>query len=103
MTKDGEVMLRRFLALAASLTFAVVTMANTGCESLKQAIRFSDADEVSATSMKSGGETVDSDPSKIHAVDSDGKNPQPFFKNNRRSGGWSSEAREIESHLGVGP
>jgi hypothetical protein len=36
-------------------------------------------------------------------VDSTEKNPQPFFQNNRRSGGWSSEARDIESHLGVGP
>jgi hypothetical protein len=46
---------------------------------------------------------VESDPSKIQAVDSDAKNPRSFFSNNRRSGGWSSEAREVESHLGVGP
>ena len=43
-----------------------------------------------------------SEASKIPSVDSDGKNPQPFFKNNRLQGGWSSEACSIEKNLGVG-
>ena len=46
---------------------------------------------------------VETEPTKIQAVDADAKNPKPFPQNNRSSGGWSSEAREIESHLGVGP
>ncbi len=88
-------MIRRSLALVAMLGLTAVTIA--GCESLRQAIRSGSDDHAEKTSA------VESDPSKLQAVDSDAKNPQPFFKNNRPSGGWSSEAREIESHLGVGP
>lgn len=77
-------------------------LATVGCENWRGAIRSSDDSKHSTSSSK----TVDAsglgtDPTKFQAVDSDAKNPQPFFKNNRRSGGWSSEAREIESHLGV--
>jgi hypothetical protein len=104
MSEDGMAMIRRPLALLVMLGLTAVTIA--GCESLRQAIR-SGSDDHAQKSVKptSGAETsaVESDPSKLQAVDSDAKNPQPFFKNNRPSGGWSSEAREIESHLGVGP
>jgi hypothetical protein len=47
--------------------------------------------------------STQSETSKIQAVDSDSRDPKPFFSNNRLAGGWSSEAREIESHLGIGP
>ena len=94
--------IRRSLALLVMLGLTAVTIA--GCESLRQAIR-SGSDDHAQKSVKPTSEAsaVESDPSKLQAVDSDSKNPQPFFKNNRPSGGWSSEAREIESHLGVGP
>lgn len=47
-------------------------------------------------------EAVEFDPNGVHAVDMDGKAPAtPFFKNNRKAGGLSSEAREIERSLGV--
>jgi len=47
-------------------------------------------------------EAVEFDHTGIHAVDDDGKGPaKPFFKNNRKAGGLSSEAREIERSLGV--
>ena len=96
---------RRFLALMAMIGLTAVSIA--GCESLRQAIRSGSDDQgkksVKPTSGSAETSAVESDPSKIQAVDSDTKNPQPFFKNNRPSGGWSSEAREIESHLGVGP
>jgi uncharacterized lipoprotein len=92
-------MVRRIRWLTVLLASSVVTIA--GCESLRQALRSSSDDK--AVKATSGTTTADSDPSKIQAVDADAKNPKPFFQNNRRSGGWSSEAREIESHMGVGP
>ena len=96
---------RRFLALLTSMSLAAVSIG--GCESLRQAIRSSSDDRAGKSTETTGGaagsSAVESDPSKILAVDSDAKNPQPFFKNNRTSGGWSSEAREIERDLGVGP
>src|SRR5271166_1635807 len=102
MSEDGMAMIRRSLALLVMVGLAALTIA--GCESLRQAIR-SGSDDHAQKSVKSTSDAsaVESDPSKLQAVDSDSKNPQPFFKNNRPSGGWSSEAREIESHLGVGP
>ena len=91
-------MIRRIRWVSVLLASSVVTIA--GCESLRQALRSTkDDNAVKPTSASAG----DSDPSKIMAVDADAKNPKPFFQNNRRSGGWSSEAREIESHMGVGP
>jgi hypothetical protein len=105
MSEDGMVMIRRSLALLVMLGLTAVTIA--GCESLRQAIRSSSDDHAQKSVKSTNGGTeasaVESDPSKLQAVDSDTKSPQPFFKNNRPSGGWSSEAREIESHLGVGP
>jgi hypothetical protein len=100
--KDGVAMVRRMRVLVLIMAASVLAIA--GCESLRQAIR-SASDDKSQTTVKptSGATAVDSDTSKIQAVDSDAKNPRPFFSNSRRSGGWSSEAREIESHLGVGP
>jgi uncharacterized lipoprotein len=91
-------MVRRFRWLAVLLASSVVAIA--GCESLRQALRSTKDDKaVHPTSATA----VESDPTKLQAVDADAKNPKPFFQNNRRSGGWSSEAREIESHMGVGP
>jgi|GEM_PF-1321384 len=105
MSEDGMAMIRRSLAILVMLGLTAVTIA--GCESLRQAIRSGSDDHaqksVKPTSGVAEASAVESDPSKLQAVDSDTKNPQPFFKNNRPSGGWSSEAREIESHLGVGP
>ncbi|MGC8641482.1 MAG: hypothetical protein ACP5XB_16580 [Isosphaeraceae bacterium] len=97
-------MARRFLVSVAMMAFTVLAVA--GCDSLRQAIRSGGTDQgksLDSTAYGPGGPAVESDTSKIQAVDSTEKNPQPFFQSNRRSGGWSSEAREIESHLGVGP
>jgi hypothetical protein len=105
MSEDGMAMNRRFLALLVILGLAALSIG--GCESLRQAIRSQSDDHAQKSVKPTSGATdptaVESDPTKLQAVDSDSKNPQPFFKNNRPSGGWSSEAREIESHLGVGP
>jgi hypothetical protein len=105
MSEDGMAMIRRFLALLLLMGLTGATIA--GCESLRQAIRSGSDDHaqksVKPTSGVAETSALESDASKLQAVDSDTQNPQPFFKNNRLSGGWSSEAREIESHLGVGP
>jgi hypothetical protein len=103
MSKDGAAMARRFLVSVATMAFMVLAAA--GCDSLRQSIRSGGAGQgksLDSTSYTSGAPAVESDPSKIQAVDSTDKNPQPFFRGGR-SGAWSSEAREIESHLGVGP
>ena len=96
-------MVRRLpvLVVIMAITIGVVS----GCEALRHALRSTGNEQMSKMSPvdAGSGEAVDSDPSKIQAVDSDARNPKSFFQNNRRSGGWSSEAREIESHLGVGP
>jgi len=46
-------------------------------------------------------DAVESDPSQIDAVDADRKGTKSFFQNNRRTGGLSSQAREIEGHFGI--
>ncbi len=43
----------------------------------------------------------DSGSSKILGASPDDPTPSTFFKSNRTAGGWSSEAREIESHFGA--
>lgn len=96
-------MVRRCLFLVVLMGLTAMTAA--GCEGFRQSIRSADNGPRSVKSAESapGAFAVETDPTKLQAVDSTDKNPQPFFKSNRRSGGWSSEAREIESHLGVGP
>jgi hypothetical protein len=106
MSKDGVAMVRRSLVLMAVMSVTVVLIA--GCEGLRQSIRQASNEPTKTLKAdKPGGaegtSAAETDPTKILSVDSDAKNQQPFFKNNRRSGAWSSEAREIESHLGVGP
>jgi hypothetical protein len=105
MSEDGMAIMRRFLVLLAMMGLTVVTVA--GCEGLRQSIRSASdghaQKSVKPTSGVAEPSAVEADPTKLQAVDADTKNPQPFFKNNRLSGGWSSQAREIESHLGVGP
>lgn len=97
--------IRRSLVLLSMMGLSIVTVA--GCESLRQSIRSASDGQsqksVKPTSGVTAPSAVESDPTKLQAVDADTKNPQLFFKNNRLSGGWSSQAREIESHLGVGP
>jgi hypothetical protein len=78
-------------------------MASSGCETLHSWLR-SKHDDAAKQSDKDDPrkpKAVESDTSKIMSVDSDKDNPKPFFKSDRRSGGWSSEAREIEKDLGV--
>jgi hypothetical protein len=99
-------MVRRLLVLVVMAIMASSVLTIAGCESLREAIRTSSDDKASKSlKPKTGSEevpAVDSDVTKVQAVDADAKHPRSFFQNNRRAGGWSSEAREIEGHLGVG-
>jgi hypothetical protein len=70
-----------------------------GCEPHRSWLRPKDDEDSQVRS--SGINAVDSDATKMLGVDSDEKKAEPFFKNNRRSGAWSSEARDIERDLGV--
>jgi hypothetical protein len=79
-----------------ALFWGAVGLALTGCETHKPWYRRHD--DEATTSKKD----FDLDTTKIPSVDSDSKNSQPFFKNSRLQGGWSSEARSIERDLGVG-
>jgi len=85
--------MRRFSTHA--LIWSALGFSLAGCETHHPWLRHKDDDTASSEKGSS------SDTSKIQAVDSDAKNPQPFFKNDRLLGGWSSEARAIERNLGV--
>jgi hypothetical protein len=94
-------MTRRLICrvLCVSAFFALTT----GCETLRSRLRGGDDDRARTSDADdvTKPKAVESDTSKIMAVDSDSSNPKPFFKSDRRSGGWSSEAREIEKDLGA--
>ena len=90
-------MMRRFPWLG--LVLGVLCLVPAGCETHRSWLRPKDDEDYQVRS--SGIKAVDSDASKILGVDSDEKKSEPFFKNNRRSGAWSSEARSIEKDLGV--
>jgi hypothetical protein len=91
-------MIRRFpwrkLFLGALCLVAV------GCEPHRSWLRHNDDDDKVA---KAAGNPTEDDLSsrKVIGGSSDDTDARSFFKNDRTSGGWSSEAREIESHLGA--
>jgi hypothetical protein len=88
--QGGRKMMRRLPWLG--LVLGALCLPQIGCETHRSWLRPKEDEDAKPRA---------SEASKIPAVDSDEKNPQPFFQNNRRSGGWSSEARDIESDLGV--
>ena len=94
-------LIRRGLILGA------VVVGSTGCETLHSMVRSNDKDGVSTkddTDDPAKPTGVDSDASKVKSVDSDDKDPQPFFKTTRGRSAWSSfspEAQQIEKDLGV--
>jgi hypothetical protein len=71
----------------------------TGCEPHGSWLRHKDDQD--STVRSSATKTGDADTSKMIGADPDEKKSESFFKGDRRSGGWSSEAREIEKDLGV--
>ncbi len=94
-------LIRRGLILGA------VIVGSTGCETLHSMVRSNDKDELSTkhdNDDPAKPKVVDSDVSKVKSVDSDDKDPQPFFKTTRSRSAWSSfspEAQAIEKDLGV--
>ena len=87
----GDCVMHRTFSLPVVVGTLLVTLG--GCEEFHHAMRRGNDRKTN----------VESETPKMQAVDADPKNPKPFFANNRLAGGWSSEAREIESHLGVSP
>ncbi len=93
-------MMGRFFRMGLVLGLAFSGL--PGCEHHRSLLRPKEDASVGKSSYKEKEiDAVESDTSKIEAVDSDGANPKSFFKNNRRTGGLSSEAREIEGHFGI--
>ena len=91
-------------SMCRALCLGVVMAGVTGCETLRSRLRQDDDDKKLASKDVDDAtkpKSVESDTTKIMSVDSDSSDPKPFFKSDRKSGGWSSEAREIEAHLGA--
>ena len=88
--------MRRRIIGPACLLAAALALSTTGCETLRPSAR-KQADAPKDDAVEAVGGSAD----KIPAIDADGRNPAPFFKNNRLSGGLSDEARDIERSLGV--
>lgn len=89
--KDGYVMFRHCNPLRIAVGTMLVTLA--GCGGLQHTGRRS-SHEV---------DSLEHQTPKTEAADSDSTDPKAFFRNNRLAGGWSREAREVESHLGISP
>jgi hypothetical protein len=96
-------MTRRFIY--HGLVVSTLAIGSWGCDTQHAFLRPRDRDGVFANNQDqfdpSKPMAIESDASKIMSVDSDKRNPKPFFKSDRKLGGWSSEAREIERDLGV--
>jgi hypothetical protein len=90
-------MIRRFPWRKVFL--GLLCLVPAGCEPRHSFLRpKKDGDDMMALAADS---EKDSDSGKIIGGSSDDKDASSFFQKNRRSGAWSSEAREIESHLGA--
>jgi hypothetical protein len=79
------------------LVLGAVCLVSLGCEPHHSWLRHNDDDESSGRAK-----AIESDASRILGHDSSGNDTsKPFFSSDRRSGGWSSEARAVERDLGV--
>jgi hypothetical protein len=81
------------------LFLGVLCLVPAGCEPHRSWLRPKDDDDM----MARAGNPIEDDlkSRKVIGGNADDTNASSFFQNNRRSGAWSSEAREIESHLGA--
>lgn len=93
-------MKRSILGLGLSLVFACSCF--SGCELLDREKRARSEDLAQVNEHDHGSDhnhDHEDSASKVGAVES---KPDPgFFKGGRLSGGWSSDARDIERNLGV--
>jgi hypothetical protein len=103
--QGGIPMMRQLIS--RGLLLGAVVVGSTGCETLHSMVRSNDKDDASMRDDKDDPakpKVVDSDVSKVKSVDSNDKDPQPFFKTTRARSAWSSfspEAQQIEKDLGV--
>ncbi len=79
------------MAWARALVVLSAVACGTGCDTHRWATR-DDQDSKSGNANADSSKVIGGDPSSSGG----------FFKNNRLSGGWSSQARDIERDLGVG-
>ena len=86
-------MIVRFLRRTLLVTLAAFGVMPAGCEPHGSWLRPKQDDSMIAAD--------DPKSSKVIGGSPDDKDASTFFRKNRRSGAWSSEAREIESHLGA--
>lgn len=86
-------MTRRYLC--RGLLSATIVIGSMGCETTRSFLHH-DKDDDSADKKGDGSDT-----SKIRSVDSDDKDPRPFFKSDRLPSAMSSQARDIERDLGI--
>ena len=89
--------------ICRGLVLSMLVLGSSGCDTLHSWLRpkQDDGAKVAGKDDPTKPTAVEFDTNKIMSVDSDKDDPKPFFKSDRRSGGWSSEAREIEKDLGV--
>jgi hypothetical protein len=80
-----------------SLIVGALCLAPLGCDHTKSFLRPKDDDDV----LKTNAVDEDEKPTKVLGGNASDADARSFFKNDRRAGGWSSEAQEIESHLGA--
>ncbi len=80
------------------LFLAALCLLPAGCETHRSWLRPKQDDDMMAAAADSKG---GSGSQKVIGASPDDQDSSSFFQNNRRSGAWSSEAREIESHLGA--
>ncbi len=103
--QGGKPMVRQFLSRGLILSALVASA--SGCETFHSMLRPKGNDEATKKDDKDDPaqpKAVDSDVSKLKSVDSNDKDPQPFFKTTRTRSAWSSfspEAQQIEKDLGV--
>jgi hypothetical protein len=80
------------------LLLAALCLMPAGCEPHRSWLRpKQDEDAMPDSSTSKGGLSS----KNVIGSSPDDQDASTFFQNDRRSGGWSSEARAIESHLGA--
>lgn len=92
-------MIRRF-PWWRTLLLGALCLVPAGCEPHGSWLRPKDDEDWMAKAAADSPED-DAKPRKVIGGNGEDVEARSFFKNNRRSGAWSSEAREIESHLGA--
>jgi hypothetical protein len=96
-------MMRQLTLRGLILGAFVISLA--GCETLHSSMRHDNNDDVATNDDDPAKpKSVDSDVSKLNSVDSNDKDPQPFFSKTRARSSWSPfspEAQQIEKDLGV--